>query len=144
MSGVTVRKATSADLDEVKRLADSHKHELGFVLRPALAKSIGRDELLVAANRSVLAGFVEYHHRRDAQTTLYHLVVDGDHRGLGIGRSLVEALVSEAQEAGKSHIQLKCPADLKANSFYARVGFSRLGAQSGKKRELVLWRMDLA
>jgi GNAT superfamily N-acetyltransferase len=143
MSGITVRKATSADLHQIKRLADSHRHELGFVLLPALAKSIGRDELLVAVNSSALVGFVEYHHRRDAQTTLYHLVVDSEHRGLGIGRSLVETLVSEARKAGKSRIQLKCPADLKANSFYARVGFSRAGTKSGRKRELVLWRMDL-
>ena len=65
MSDFSVRKATQADLDAVKGLADSHKHELGFVLRPALSRSIAREELLVAENHASVIGFIEYHHRQD-------------------------------------------------------------------------------
>jgi N-acetylglutamate synthase-like GNAT family acetyltransferase len=142
-NSLVVRKATTDDLDAIKTLADAHRRELGFVRRPALASAISRQEVLIAEEQDVLVGFAEYHHRRDEQTTVYHVAVDADHRRSGIGRQLIEALVTEAKGFGKSLIQLKCPSQLEANDFYAKVGFSRSGTQSGKNRDLVLWRMDL-
>jgi N-acetylglutamate synthase-like GNAT family acetyltransferase len=142
-NSLLVRKATADDLDAIKTLADAHRRELGFVRRPALASAINREEVMIAHEQNALVGFVEYHHRRDEQTTVYHVAVDVDRRRCGIGHQLIEALVLEAKEIGKSYIQLKCPSQLEANDFYANVGFSRLGTRSGKNRDLVLWRMDL-
>ena len=39
-----IRKATPVDPDAIKVLADAHRRELGFVLRPALARSITRNK----------------------------------------------------------------------------------------------------
>lgn len=142
-SEIVIRSAATTDLDAVKCLADEYRYELGFVLRPALAKSIEQSELLVAENSKGIVGFVEYHHRRDEQTTLYHIAVQHDHRQLNIGRQLVEALLSEARQHGKSRIQLKCPVDLEANEFYERLGFTRVEVQPGKGRSLVVWRFGL-
>ena len=139
MSEVTIRKATLTDLDAIKNLADTHKHELGFVLRPALAKSIERDEVFVAQNSKDVIGFVEYHHRRDDQTTLYHIAVQSGHRRQGIGRQLVDALVRDAGERNKQYIQLKCPLDLEANEFYEGLGFICVDIQPNKHRELAIW-----
>ena len=136
-----VRKATHDDLDAIKRLADEHREALGFVLRTALAKSIERGEIFVAENSNRIVGFVEYHHRRDEQTTLYHIAVQHNHRRTSIGRLLVQALLSEASQREKRLIQLKCPMDLEANKFYKRLGFSQLGIQNGRKRDLVIWQM---
>lgn len=141
---LTVRKALPSDLDAVKLIADAHRHELGFVLRPALARSIAREELLVAENRAGVIGFVEYHHRQDEQTTLYHIVVASDHRWQGVGRALVNALSEEARVLEKQTIRLKCPADLPAQGFYARMGFNRVGEEAGNKRTLVIWAFPLA
>jgi len=143
MSDLVIRRAIPSDLDAIKGLADRHRHELGFVLRPALAKSIEQSELLVAENSQGIVGFVEYHHRRDKQTTLYHIAVQHDHRQLNIGRQLVEALLSEAGQHSKSHIQLKCPVDLEANEFYERLGFTQVEVQPGKGRSLMVWRRVL-
>ena len=143
MSELTIRKAISTDLDVLKSLADAHRHELGFAIRPALVRSIERGELIVAANSTDLIAFVEYHHRRDAQTTLYHIVVAPDYRRQGIGRRLIERLADEARAAGKEIIALKCPTTLPANDFYARTGWSLAGSEPGKRRLLNLWQLAL-
>lgn len=142
MEDYTIRKATPADLDAIKVLADAHRHELGFVLRPALARSITRDQVLVAENSAGLMGFVEYHHRRDAQTTLYHIAVIPECRRRGVGRALVNALRAEASALGKRTVLLKCPADLPAQGFYGRLGFNLLGEETGKSRPLVVWTLS--
>ncbi len=138
-----IRTATLAALDAIKVIADTHRRELGFVLRPALAESIKRKEVLVAENSAGLIGFVEYHHRRDEQTTLYHIAVVPDHRLQGVGRALIEALRNEALARKKQTILLKCPVDLPAQDFYAQLGFDSLGQESGKKRSLIVWALAL-
>jgi GNAT superfamily N-acetyltransferase len=139
MSNFVIRKATKVDLDAIKAIADAHRNELGFVLRPALARSILREEVLVAQNGSGPIGFVEYHHRRDKQTTLYHIAVNSEHRQLGIGKALIDALRSEALALGKETIRLKCPADLPTRSFYEHIGFRSTGIESGKNRSLAIF-----
>jgi len=134
-----IRQATPEDLGVIKHLADQHKKELGFVLRPALEKAITDQELLVAQVEDQVVGFVHYHHRRDGQTTLYHIVVDTNFRSQGIGKALVDALTLEAKRHGKRQILLKCPVDLAANSFYQRIGFSLLRDEEGNRRRLRVW-----
>jgi len=143
MSSFSVRRAIQDDLGAIKGLADMHKHQLGFVLRPALARSIARKEILVAENHSTVIGFVEYHHRQDDQTTLYHIAVAAAHRSTGVGRALINALLLEARGLGKEIVQLKCPADLQACSFYEHIGFQSIGTERGKERAIVIFGFDI-
>jgi len=143
MSSFSVRRATHDDLDAIKGLADMHKQQLGFVLRPALARSISRKEVLVAEDQAEVIGFVEYHHRQDDQTTLYHIAVAPAHRSVGVGKALINALRLEARDLGKEIIQLKCPADLQAYSFYGHVGFRSVGSEPGKERAIVIFSLDV-
>ncbi|MFQ5758745.1 MAG: GNAT family N-acetyltransferase [Candidatus Bathyarchaeia archaeon] len=140
---VVVRKATLDDLDVIKALADSHRYELGFVRCAALQRAIEQNEVFVAQNRQYITGFVDYHHRRDGQTTLYHIGVSPALRGQGIGRSLVMALYEEAQQRGSRTIVLKCPADLPANDFYAALSFHLIGEERSKNRPLRIWSLSL-
>jgi GNAT superfamily N-acetyltransferase len=139
----TVRKATPSDLDAIKALADTQRQELGFVLRPALARSIERGEVFVAENSTGLVGFIEYHHRQDRQTTVYHVAVISGYRRKGVGRALIETLRDEALDRKKCTIRLKCPAHLPAQGFYARLGFNSLGREGGGERHLVVWALTL-
>lgn len=146
-SEIVIRKALLSDIENLKTLADAHRNELGFILRPALAKSVDNRSVLVAVsatNYGVLTGFVDYHHRRDSQTTLYHIVVASDQQGNGIGRELVATLRNEAIALGKHRIVLRCPEGLQANSFYQSLGFRRVAVENGKTRRLNVWQFDLA
>lgn len=138
-----IRKASSVDLDAIKSLVDSHKHELGFVLRPALMQSIDRSEIFVANGGEAVIGVLDYHHRLDQQTTIYHFVVTPQLRRQGIGRRLIEALREEAKEYGKGYILLKCPEDLEANDFYERMGFQLTEIENGQQRKLNVWKLFL-
>jgi N-acetylglutamate synthase-like GNAT family acetyltransferase len=140
----TIRRASADDLDAIKALCDAHRLELGFVMRPALIESIARGEVLVAFQPGGrIVGLVDFHHRRDQQTTLYHLAVNAIARGHGIGRELVEALRADAKANGKQIIRLKCPVTLAANGFYARVGFTLLTTEPGKTRALNIWELTI-
>jgi len=142
MADFEVRMAAEADLDGIKRLFDAHRNELGFVLRPSLVKSIQSHEMLVAVQGAVVLGAVHYHHRRDGQTTLYHIAVFSDFRRRKVGLGLVRALQAECQQRRARFILLKCPSELNANRFYEKAGFHLREKESGKHRALNIWIMQ--
>lgn len=127
MKTCSVRPATVSDLDWVKRMADRHRREVGFVLRPALADAIERGELLVGIGASA---FCRWHARRDGWHTVYELVSEAG-AGDGTGRALLDALPRP--------LRLKCPTDLEANGFYARCGGTLARVEPGKRRPLNVW-----
>lgn len=138
-NSLAIRRATAADLSAVKRLADAHRRELGFVLLPSLREQIEREEMLVAIEGSEVIGFVDYHRRRDGQLTLYHIAVEPGARRRGVGRALLDALHAEARRTNCSRITLKCPSDLPANQFYRCYGFHLEETLNGRKRPLNVW-----
>lgn len=137
-----VREALAADISSVKRLFDQHRVELGFVLRPTLEKAVEAREVFVAVAKDQILGAVHFHHRRDKQTTLYHIAVSNSKHRKGIGTALIKALGEVCVVREQTHILLKCPADLAANQFYARLGFQRERTESGKRRALHVWVME--
>ncbi len=142
ISNIPLRKAVPEDLPVLKTLADAHRHELGFVHRQALLRSINRQEVIVAQNTDELVAFVEYHHRKDQQTTLYHIVVTPEYRGQGTGRALIEKLRQESHNLKKQLIRIKCPEDLEANQFYEHVGCQLIEKEKGKRRALLIWELE--
>lgn len=131
--------AQSHDLQWIKAIADAHRKELGFVNQAALAVSIKKQEVLCLSH-----GFLHFHHRRDHISTLYHLCVARDRKQQGIGHQLIKAWEDESWKKGITTLRLKCPIDLEANGFYARVGFQRVEIEPGKRRSLVVWEKKLA
>ena len=140
---IAFRKAIIGDLDAIKQLADKHRNELGFVMRPSLEKSIHEEEIIIAVNDNSIIGFVHYHHRRDEQTTLYHIVVNPEYRLSGIGSELITRLKMEAGNIGKAFVLLKCPVPLASNIFYQAIGFKLTSTETGKERKLNIWQLDL-
>jgi len=141
---VEIRHAIVDEIDAIKRLFDRHKRELGFVVNAALENSISRNELLVAITEfGEVVGAVHYRHRKDGQTTLYSIVVDGAYRLRAVGRALLHELKHEASRKGQQSIHLKCPVELEANKFYEAEHFSLIAMDSGKHRPLNIWCLPL-
>lgn len=126
-----VRWAQERDIQSVKRLADDNRHALGFVVQASLEERARQHGLLVGEHRGEVIGFVSFHHRRDRWTTIRELCVGEKYRRRGVGRALVEAVKDDALRTGQSGIRLKCPLDLPANGFYARLGFTRVALEEG-------------
>lgn len=148
-----VRWATKRDLEKVKRLAQAHRHELGFVREVVLKEAIANRCLFVAVNNlsspfnsrpsSELIGFVHFRFCRDGHATIYEIAVASNWRKRGVGKELVKAVTIEAKKRGCHTLRLKCPVNLPANGFYSRLGFVRIGIEDGKERPLAVWELDL-
>ncbi len=118
-----VRKAVLDDIDAIKRLADTHRHEVGFVVRASLIESCRREELFVAsrqptechecggvgstATESSVVAFVQGYFRRDRQVTLHGIVVEPTCRRHGVGQALVVALIDDANRRAMQHVLLR-------------------------------------
>ena len=140
---IRVRIACEADLQSVKRLLDTHRKELGFVPLPALRRTLDRGWLYVAGAGEEIVGMIDWWARLDGTVVLYDIVVSPSARLCGIGRLLLEAMIGWAREHRAADIRLKCPIDLPANKFYARLGFQLSGHEAGKIRPLNCWSLVL-
>ena len=134
-----VRAATTTEIDTVKALADRERGTLGFVHRGSLIRAVERDELVLATLGTEFAGFCQLYRRRDGIVTVYHVAVVPERRGAGIGRELLAHVNRDARERAMRAIRLKCPVDLPANDFYARIGFRLVAVETGRARSLNVW-----
>ena len=145
-STITISQAKNlSDIDDVKRIADQHRAELGFHARQAYVDSLSKRELLIAKIDDQIVGFTRYHHRRDNRTTLYEIAVTPDARGKGIGHRLIDALTVDCQRVSSRCLRLSCPVELSANRFYEAVGFIRSKRRSrrGRSRPLYEWELPI-
>lgn len=98
----------------------------------ALYESAQRGELLL-----VDGGICHWHLRRDGQLTIREIISTRP----GAGRVMLERL---AATPGATSLYAKCPADLLANGWYARMGFHCEGEERTRSgRRLLLWRYPL-
>lgn len=145
LAAISVRHAVTDDLAAIKTIAGANRRELGFLPLSKLADAVGRHNLLVAETVEGVIGFVVYRHRKtDSQTTLYDICVDQNWRQQGAGRKLLQTLQMECIHFKRSVLQLKCPEDLAANTFYKHMGFICVETEQGKARKLNIWQKEIA
>jgi N-acetylglutamate synthase-like GNAT family acetyltransferase len=130
VTALTVRRARPEDADEVFHLlvdfATSYRPDRSAfdAAYPALIDGDGTD-LLVAEDRRVV-GYALAHrmlvlYAGGTVTELQELMVDPAHRGHGVGRALVAAIVESARINGS--IEVTVPTR-RARDFYAALGFT--------------------
>ena len=154
---VTIRTATSADTDAVRRVIaaanDQYAADLSAdVFRAYLADLLddgmdhGRFDVLVAELDGEVVGSVRYY--PDASVMGFGfprdwagfraLAVHPDRRGLGIGEALVGACVERAREAGATAIGIHTAAFMRtAVGIYERCGFERIPAHDVHAAEIL-------
>ena len=136
--------ARQVHMEEIKSLADSHRHIFGFITRGAFYDAFQAGTLIVALQNEKVVGFLRYHHRkRDLQTTLYDICVAESERGKNLGKKMLQLLIEHCRQSHRALILLKCPAHLAANVFYEKNGFHHIDTIAGKRQKLNVWRFDL-
>lgn len=125
---IHIRAAADEDIPAIKRIANQHKNELGFVMTPSLRRGIEESELHVALVNGRVVGFVNWHLRRDGWSTVYEIAVERDHQRAGIGAELLATVMRPTR--------LKVTQDNPANAFYRNQGFTLARTEKGRKRAL--------
>ncbi len=144
LSQVSIRYAQPSDTSACKRIADSNRDAVGFMMTVVFSEAVARGRLLVAEMDDAVAGFVRFNHRvRGTETALYDLCVDQDMRRCGVGRTLIDALVDECRASNRASIMLRCPDGLPANDFYRKLDFRFCGYEQGRRRALRVWRLNI-
>lgn len=109
-----IRNATAADLEAVQQLLSASDLPVEGV-----AENIS--DFLVAEDGQAIAGAIGLE-KRGSVALLRSAVIATEHRGTGIGRGLVEELLSRAAAAGIQEIYLLTTT---AEEYFPRFGFKR-------------------
>lgn len=91
---------------------------------------------LGAFDGEALVGIAVYQRPRDGRAALSALFVSRSHRGVGVGRGLVEEVVALARADGAQRLYVSSTPTSKTVDFYRRRGFEVLGAPEQ-------WMLDL-
>jgi ribosomal-protein-alanine N-acetyltransferase len=127
MKRVDVRRMKASDLPQVMVI------ELATFTMPwgeATFRGLLRrkdSDLWVAEYKGDIAGYAVFWAVMD-QGELGNVAVDEDHRGLGIGSQLIEAVLERAVERGVREIFLEVrKSNVRAQDLYKSFGFSEVG-----------------
>ena len=137
---VVIRWVKASDLDRLVALCSAHAaYERGEYDESGKADQLHHDLFsvhpklycLVAAHDTELVGFISFMKQYatwDANEYMYMdcLYLEEDFRGMGIGKRLVQKMVSEAGRLGCALIQWQTPTfNTRAIPFYERLGATR-------------------
>jgi GNAT superfamily N-acetyltransferase len=137
-----MRDALTSDAEALAPLLEQLQHPAPAVAierRVARLAASGVDRLVVAELDGEVVGFAAVHVglvvEDDAPVAkLNAIVVDGRHRGLGVGRALVAEAEAEARRRGCRLIFLtSAERRLDAHAFYRQIGFEETGRRFAKR-----------
>lgn len=128
----------SSSAEAAADVFQAHRDELGFVNRAQCQEG---DLYTVERDGQVVAAALGNHCVRKPQTTLYELAVLPEYRRRGIASELIARM---AWESPHEKIVAKCPVGLPANEFYRADGWTRVGVEDGKNRDLAVWEKDIS
>jgi GNAT superfamily N-acetyltransferase/predicted nucleic acid-binding protein len=118
----------------VQEKGDSERDTLGFLPRCVYDEAAAQGKLYVAtidiAGKEHYAGHLMFG-GRFPHLRVFQLFTVPECRGKGLGRALIESLVADAEEQYFITISARVAADLSANEFWGRVGFSTIRTESG-------------
>jgi len=124
-------------VDEITNLFQDHRDELGFVNSAQVRE---KDTYTVSRDGDLAGAAICNHCVRKPQTTLYDIAVYEEYRRDGVGSELIENITHDSPHR---KIIAKCPLDLPANEFYENTGWTFVGREEGKSRDLNIWRYDI-
>ena len=117
---ITIRQATSSDLDEMLAIEEANFSSEEALSRQSLEESIRKtaDTFLVARDENQLVGYIlgaelsGTHTQTSVSLEIKRLAIHSDHRRQGLGTLLLASLKQMAVEGGVKCLRLTCPDDL--------------------------------
>ena len=136
--------------DEIIALADSEKHNLGFLPRDALCDGIVRKKVLAlvdkSKNRNRLAGYLLFS-GRFPNAKVQQIAVTNSYRRAGIGSALLRSLVDFLERRQFLILSAHVASDLSTSlEFYSKNGFEHVYEKSGgksRKRKILVYVREL-
>ena len=139
-------KPESPYYDQVVLLGNANSKTLGFLPYAAISEAAADGRVLGSVTNGIIQGYVLFARRvRRGDISLTHLCIGQEHRGLGIARELVDAIIERhPQRAG---IRLSCRKDYDAHRMWPKLGFTAWGERPGRSRAglpLITWWRPIA
>lgn len=121
-------------LDRIVALADTNKKSLGFLTKDTFREQSDRGRLWIAVSRNSgeFMGYLLFGGRYPA-LKIFQVYVQKPHRKLGVGQKLITALTTWGEKTNYLTVSARVAADLPANWFWERAGFSLVRQESGGK-----------
>ena len=139
-------KPDSPHYDQVLELGNANTRTLGLLPYSAIRDAAANGGVLGYVDDGVLHGYVLFARLiRSGRIRLTHLCVDAEHRGSGIARDLVEAIVE--RNPNRTGIRLSCREDYEAHHRWPSLGFEKWGEKPGRSKAgdpLVVWWRPIA
>jgi len=141
MTELQIRRAVSADADAIASLLDQLGYPAETAQIPGRLDRLMSNErvaILVAQRGDMVVGLATVHvfavlNRRKDVALLTLLVVDQSARGMGVGRSLVNAVEEFARASHCERLSVTTQENRPdAHAFYVRVGLKQTGRRFGK------------
>ena len=131
-------------VDQVRRLADSHQDEFGFLHEPVYVESAERGNLWIVIDKAsrdfrgylLLGG-------RHPRMKVFQAFVHPDHRSSGIGKRLISELIKYSTERGYLNITARVLSQLEANRFWKKVGFHIIKQKPGTRGTINIYSLNL-
>jgi ribosomal protein S18 acetylase RimI-like enzyme len=123
-------------LQQLQRLLDAHSFWASGRSKRELSQMLAGSQAVISAwQDSNLVGFGRATSDGVFRTVLWDVVVAGEHRGRGLGRRIVEALLQEPVLQGVERTYL-----MTTNSvgFYEKLGFTEVEEQKTLSREQLI------
>jgi GNAT superfamily N-acetyltransferase len=145
---LTDRQEVQPYVKTVSDQADTHKNELGFIPRSAYQEQSHKGRLWVAVStdNQEYAGHLMFGGQQPS-VKVFQVFVNDQFRGRGVGRLLIDELVSFAKANGFLSITARVAEDLDvSNDFWASLGFKAttlLPGGKSKKRRIILRALTL-
>jgi GNAT superfamily N-acetyltransferase len=145
VADVSIRRATCADAARLAALSEVLGYPVAAdALAERLGRLLGRDEELVLVAEEIGGDVVGWLHGSEQELLesgrrceILGLVVDGTHRGRGVGRRLVQAVEAWASARGLDQMAVRSNvARAESHPFYERLGYVRTKTQHAYRKHL--------
>ena len=124
---------------EVRRLADDHRYEFGFLPESAYVGAAARGNLWIVVDKVSrdLCGYL-YFGGQYPRLRVFQVCVHRDYRSSGTAQKLVSELIQCGTDWGYLYVTARVSSKLEANKFWQRIGFYIVKQIPGKGPETTI------